>query len=348
MRVALDATYSVGDRLSGVGVYSRQLLDGLATHHAEANYLWCYRPHRFVRSLPLIPPRHVRRRLLLDSWPPACDVFHGLNQRLPVRRAARTVSTFHDLFVMTADYSTPEFRARFAAQAREAAERSDLIIAVSQFTAQQVEDLLGVPAARIRVVPHGVPQREPGPPQSERAKTILSVGALQRRKNTMRLVEAFERTPPGWKLVLAGSTGFDSERILRRIAESSRSRDIVQTGYVSDSTRARLYEEASIFAFPSLDEGFGIPVLEAMAAGAAVLTSHSGALREVAGGAAMLVDPLDVTSISDGLAALMSVRALREQFSAAGYERVARFTWQSAVDQTWNVYRELAASAGGR
>lgn len=346
MKVALDATYSIGDQLTGVGVYSRELLNGLAAHPGP--WLWCYRTHRFLASFRERIPAGCSRRPLFEHFAPRAAVFHGLNQRLPAASLRRAAVTFHDLFVLTAGYSTPEFRARFAAQAREAAERSDLIIAVSQFTAQQVEDLLGVPAARIRVVPHGVPQREPGPPQSERAKTILSVGALQRRKNTMRLVEAFERTPPGWKLVLAGSTGFDSERILRRIAESSRSRDIVQTGYVSDSTRARLYEEASIFAFPSLDEGFGIPVLEAMAAGAAVLTSHSGALREVAGGAAMLVDPLDVTSISDGLAALMSVRALREQFSAAGYERVARFTWQSAVDQTWNVYRELAASAGGR
>lgn len=346
MKVALDATYSAGDRLSGVGVYSRRLLDGLATRHGEANYLWCYRPHRFLRSLPLIPPRHVRRRLLLDSWPPSCDLFHGLNQRMPARRASRTVSTFHDLFVLTADYSTPEFRARFAAQAREAAERSDLIIAVSRFTAQQVEDLLAVPPARIRVVPHGVPQREPGPPQSERPNTILSVGALQRRKNTMRLVEAFELTPPGWKLVLAGSTGFDSERILRRIAESPRSRDIVLAGYVSDFTRSRLYEEAAIFAFPSLDEGFGIPVLEAMAAGAAVLTSHGGALREVAGDAAMLVDPLEVSSIAEGLTTLMKVRTLREQLAAAGYERAARFTWESAIDQTWNVYRELAVRVG--
>jgi glycosyltransferase involved in cell wall biosynthesis len=140
---------------------------------------------------------------------------------------------------------------------------------------------------------------------------------------------------------MAGGTGYESERIQRRIAESPRARDIVQPGYVPPFELNRLYEEASIFAFPSLDEGFGIPVLEAMAAGAAVLTSHSGALREVAGDAALLVDPQEVSSIAGGLSTLMDVQSLREQLSAAGYQRARRFTWQSAVDQTWNVYREL-------
>lgn len=344
LRIALDATYSIGTHLSGVGVYSRRILDGLAAQHPEFSYLWCYRPHRFTRSLSIIPPRHVHRRLFLDSWLPACDLFHGLNQRLPRKRPAHTLSTFHDLFVMTADYSTPDFRARFAAQARDAASRSDLIIAVSRFTAHQIEDLLSIPAARIRVVPHGVPPRPPGPPQSERSRTILTVGALQKRKNTLRLVEAFELTPPGWKLILAGATGFESERILQRIAASSRSRDIVQLGYVSGDELQRLYEQAAIFAFPSLDEGFGIPVLEAMSAGAAVLTSRSGALREVAGDAALLVDPLDTNAIAEGLTTLMDVQTLREQMVIAGYQRAARFSWSSAVEQTWSVYQELLPS----
>ncbi len=341
MRIALDATYSVGSHLSGVGVYSRRILDGLATQHSEANYVWCYRPHRWARSYSIVVPRHVSRRPLFDSWTPFADLYHGLNQRLPAKPRGRTVSTFHDLFVMTADYSTPDFRARFAAQARDAATRSDLIIAVSRFTALQVEELLSVPPARIRVVPHGVAPREPGPPQSERAKTILTVGAMQKRKNTARLVEGFERTPPGWKLVLAGGTGFESDRIQRRIAESPRARDIVQPGYVSADELNRLYAEASIFAFPSLDEGFGIPVLEAMASGAAVLTSHHGALREVAGDAALLVDPQEVNSIAEGLSTLMEVQTLREQLAAAGYERARRFSWESAVEQTWKVYQEL-------
>ena len=122
-----------------------------------------------------------------------------LNQRLPAGRLRRTVTTFHDLFVLTGEYSTPEFRSRFADQARRAASRSDLIIAVSQFTAGQVEQLLKVDRSRLRVVPHGVMVRQAFPPVfAPREKIILHVGALQERKNIIRLVRAFETVSSEW------------------------------------------------------------------------------------------------------------------------------------------------------
>ncbi len=141
MKIALDATYSLDRNISGVGVYCREILSGLAAAHPEAEYLFCYRPHRYLRSFSCTLPRNARRSLLWSSWPRSADLFHGLNQRIDSRHR-RTVSTFHDLFVLSGEYSTPEFRERFAAQARLAAERSDLIIAVSHFTARQVEQLL--------------------------------------------------------------------------------------------------------------------------------------------------------------------------------------------------------------
>ena len=122
----------------------------------------------------------------------------------------------------------------------------------------------------------------------------MSVGAIQRRKNIVRLVEAFEQLASGWKLVLAGSFGFGSEAALQRIERSPRKQDIQVLGYVSDSQLEELYRRASIFAFPSLDEGFGMPVLDAMARGVPVLTSNVSAMPEVAGDAALLVDPTDV------------------------------------------------------
>src|SRR5262249_35279767 len=115
------------------------MLFGLAQAHPEDQFLFCYRPHRFFRSLGEALPPNARRRLLRGA--PRADLFHALNQRVEFR-ARRTVSTFHDLFFMTGEYSTQEFRARFTAQARAAAERSDLIIAVSRFTASQLEQKL--------------------------------------------------------------------------------------------------------------------------------------------------------------------------------------------------------------
>ena len=154
MKIALDATYSLGNALSGVGLYSRELLHGLAEAEPSTEWEWFYRSQRFWRSRALPRPPHVSRRFLSDSWGSrSADLFHGLNQRLPRRRFRKQIATFHDLFVLSGEYSTPEFRARFAKQAREAAQRADLIIAVSAFTAHQVEEYLAIPASRISFLP---------------------------------------------------------------------------------------------------------------------------------------------------------------------------------------------------
>jgi glycosyltransferase involved in cell wall biosynthesis len=340
MTIALDATYSLGDHLSGVGVYSREILYGLARAHPEAGFQFCYRPHRFVRAWGENLPSNASRALLQEPLlPRRAEIFHGLNQRLPSGRLRRTVTTFHDLFVLTGNYSTAEFRRRFAAQARHAAARSDLIIAVSQFTADQVEQLLNVERSRLRVVHHGVGQAVS--PAVPRDKMVLHVGALQTRKNIIRLLEAFESLPGDWSLVLAGSAGFGAEGILARL-ESSPARDRISApGYVTAETLSHYYARASMLAFPSLDEGFGIPVLEAMAAGVPVVTSRRSALVEVAGDAALLVDPENAQEIGEAMRSLAVNEALRGDLARRGLARAAGFTWDKAVEKTWSVYREL-------
>ena len=345
MKIALDATYSVGNELTGVGVYSQAMLSGLAQAHPAASFLFCYRPHRFLRSFSSAIAENCHRRLLTRAWPPSAELFHGLNQRIDSTKQRRTVSTFHDLFVMSGDYSTPEFRARFTHQAVLAAQRSDLIIAVSHFTARQIEQFLKVDSARIRVIHHGCSPPSAPVPAAEREPMILFVGALQRRKNITRLVEAFEQTPPGWRLVLAGSFGFGSEEILARIQASPRLKDIQVLGYVSGAVLKDLYQRASLFAFPSLDEGFGMPLLDAMAHGVPILTSNASALPEVTGDAALLVDPTDATSIAGGLQRLIDDQTLREQLREKGLTRCREFTWEKAVEKTWCVYQELLAGA---
>lgn len=340
MKVALDATYSLGEQLTGIGVYSRELMHGLAPR-TGADWLWCYRSNRFLAGWRAPAPAGIRVRPFLDSWTPACDIFHGLNQRLPKRtRARRTVATFHDLFVLTAEYSTPEFRERFAAQAREAASRADLVIAVSQFTADQVHLHLGVARGRIRVVPHGVHQPDPAP-SLPREPVILFTGALQTRKNIVRLVEAFERVPEPWKLVLAGSTGYGAAEILSRIESSPARARIVVTGWVSSEVLREWLARASIFAFPSLDEGFGIPVLEAMAWGIPVVTSNRSALPEVAGDAALLADPFDTEAIAAALLSLVKNESERRRLQALGLQRARLYPWSRAVEETWRAYDAL-------
>jgi glycosyltransferase involved in cell wall biosynthesis len=340
LKIALDATYSLGPNLSGVGVYSRQILNGLAAVHPETSFLYCYRPHRLLPSLAERLPQNSSRRLLWNNWPRSTDLFHGLNQRIDARYH-RTVATFHDLFVLSGDYSTPDFRARFTAQARTAAERSDLIVAVSRFTARQVEQLLKVEPARIRVIPHGTRPPPINPAPTTRERMILFVGAIQRRKNIARLVEAFEGVAPGWMLVLAGSFGFGAEEALHRIERSPRKSDIQVLGYVPERVIEDLYRRASVFAFPSLDEGFGMPLLDAMARGVPVLTSNVSAMPEVVGDAALLVDPLDTAAISEALWKLTNDAALRADLTGKGLTRSGEFSWEKAVEGTWNVYQEL-------
>jgi glycosyltransferase involved in cell wall biosynthesis len=347
--IALDATYSLDPSPSGVAVYSREILYGLAHAHPESRFAFCYRPHRWRASAhaPLPLPPNARRRLLL----PGTGLFHGLNQRLPRWWRGPRIATFHDLFVMTGEYSTPEFRARFSAQACEAAARADLIIAVSDFTRGQVTSLLHVDSERVRVIHHGV-RALPGtslgralPEQTmPRERIILSAGAIQTRKNIARLVEAFEAVGPAWRLVLIGSNGYGSDAIHERIRVSPARDRISVLGYVTSEELANWYARAEVFAFPSLDEGFGMPVLEAMAAGAAVLTSNRSAMPEVAGDAAVLVDPVSLESMVEGLRRITADASLRAQLAERGATRVKQFSWEKAVTKTWNVYEELKGS----
>ena len=348
LTIGIDATYSLGAHITGVGVYSRELLNGVAQRHPEQRFSFCYRSHRLLSSLAAQRPRNAGWALLRKSGlrPWRCDLFHALNQRVDVKFAP-TVATFHDLFVMTGDYSTPEFRARFTRQAREAAARSDLIVAVSEFTASQVENLLGVDSGRIRVIHHGVrSSRSAPPPDAAREDMILHVGAIQRRKNLARLVEAFETLPRGWRLVLAGpADGYGAADIIARVDRSPKRPDIQLTGYLPDKDLENLYRRARIFAFPSLDEGFGMPVLDAMARGVPVLTSTRSALPEVAGAAAMLVDPEDTDALAHGLQLLTDSTDLREEYRRRGLERVEGFSWNETIESTWSVYRELAGNS---
>jgi O-antigen biosynthesis alpha-1,2-mannosyltransferase len=340
VRIALDATYAAEAQPSGVGIYSRRILDGLAERYPEDTFLECLRPKAYFRER-WMRRENVRRRMLLPPLPLfGADLFHALNQRVDRRPAPRVVSTFHDLFVITAEYSTPEFRRRFAKQARRAAAQSDLIIAVSTFTANQVEDLLGVERSRIRVIGHGADLPEPS--TRRREPIVLSVGVLQKRKNTLRLIQAFERMPAPWRLALAGApSGYGSEEIGDYLERSPARERIDVLGYVSAQRLADLYQRASIVAFPSIGEGFGIPVLEAMAHGVPVLTSSAAALPEVAGDAALLVDALRTDEIAGGLIRLAEDAELWEALSRKGRARAAEFPWQRTVEATHRVYEEL-------
>lgn len=355
MRIGIDASYALDRHPSGVAVYSQRLIEHLARQSPQDDFFLGYRANRFFRALsaPRVGPR-CRRRLLEDGWagmfPSKLDVFHGLNQRLPQRAFGPRVATYHDLFVMSAEYSTAEFRRRFTDLAKQTAERADHVIAVSAFTAGQVTELLGFPAERVSVVHHGfdpvdeVASEELAAFRAELAgdaPIVLSVGAIQERKNTARLVQAFTRLSGDPVLVLAGAEGFGGAAIAEQIEASPAAGRMRRLGYVDAATRAKLYRLADVFAFPSLDEGFGIPVLEAMSCGLPVLTSDRSALPEVAGGAALLVDPYSVDAIETGLAGLLDDADIRARMGRAGLRRAAEFSWDRCARETYAIYQHL-------
>jgi glycosyltransferase involved in cell wall biosynthesis len=353
---ALDASYSLGRDPSGVALYCSRIIEALARAAPDDRFLLCYRANRFFRALrSRLPASNCSRRLMEDFAPflppRRAALFHGLNQRLPRAPLRRSVTTFHDLFVMSGDYSTPDFRKRFTDLARDAAGRSDHIIAVSHFTASQVAEHLNYPSGRISVVHHGV---DPVPEISADARDgfrrkldlqgpfLLHVGAVQKRKNVARLLQAHEGLPQRYTLVLAGAAGYGAPEILERIERSPARRRIRVLGYRTRDELNHLYRTAAVLAFPSIEEGFGFPVLEAMSAGLPVVTSNSSALREVAGDAALLVDPADVDSLRAALQSALEDASVRERLIAAGYRRAAEFTWQGAARRTLEVYRRLA------
>jgi glycosyltransferase involved in cell wall biosynthesis len=259
------------------------------------------------------------------------DVLHCPTYRGPLRSALPLVVTVHDLAVFrhpeafnrwTRTYS-PHVVPRVLAAARR-------IVAVSEFTRRELIELLRIPDEKIRVVPNGVDDEfTPGGPAAD-GEYILAVGTLEPRKNLARLVEAMRQN--GTELRVVGARGWGGVDV--------GGNGVRWLGEVTDAELARQYRGARCVAYPSLYEGFGIPVLEAMACGAPVVTSRGTAMEEVADGAAVLVDPSDPADLAAGIERAV---AQREELVARGLERARAFRWGAVAAATLDVYREAAA-----
>lgn len=271
---------------------------------------------------PVALPRRARARGL--------DVLHCPSFRGPTRARVPLVVTVHDLAVLRHPEAfnpwTRRYSRAFVPRVVRAAAR---VIAVSEFTKRELVELLQVPEERIRVVPNAV--AEPFVVEGERAEGeyVLAVGTLEPRKNLPRLADAARRA--GFELRVAGARGWgdvpvgdDGVRFL---------------GFVSDRELARLYRGALCVAYASVYEGFGIPVLEALACGAPVVTSAGTAMAEVADGAAVLVDPFDSEAIAAGIREAIE---RRDELGSLGPQRARNFTWDASAEATAAVYRELA------
>jgi glycosyltransferase involved in cell wall biosynthesis len=253
------------------------------------------------------------------------DLLHCPTYRGPIRSAAPVVMTVHDLAVLRRPEAFNRWSRSYSRVVVPAVVRlARRLIAVSEFTKRELTTLLRVPEERVHVVPNGIdPVFAPDGPAAE-GDYVLAVGTLEPRKNLPRLAEACERL--GLELRIAGASGWGDVRLPGSVR---------LLGEVPDEQLAALYRGARSLAYVSLYEGFGLPVLEGLACGCPVVTSGGGAAEEVAEGHAVLVDPLDVASIADGIS--------RSAVSAGGVEHARRFTWEAAAAATVAVYEEALA-----
>jgi glycosyltransferase involved in cell wall biosynthesis len=262
------------------------------------------------------------------------DVLHCPTHRAPVLSSVPLVVTFHDLAILRHPETFNRWTRTYSRLTLpRVAKAARLLIAVSEFTKRELLDLLDVPEEKVRVIPNAVgPPFEPGG-DAEDGDYVLAVSTLEPRKNLPRLVEAYRRASlNGLELVVAGAPGWGGVRV--------EGDGIRWLGEVGDDQLARLYRGARCVAYVSLYEGFGLPVLEAMACGAPVVAGRNDASEEVAGTAAVLVDPLDADAIAAGLAEAVE---RRDELRELGFERARAFDWREVAKATVEVYREAAA-----
>jgi alpha-1,3-rhamnosyl/mannosyltransferase len=290
---------------------------------------------------------------VLDYAARGCDVFHSTNLVRRPPRGPRLTSTIHDM----TSWLMPELHSSATRRADRAAadllRRAHSLIAVSESTRRDAVRILGIPPESIRVIYSGVPAeffdvRPAGIDEVRRRYAltrpfVFALGTIEPRKNISTLLEAFEALPPSlrehFELVLAGPMGWASRETAARIRGSG---DVRYLGYVPETDLAPLTAAASIFAYPSLYEGFGFPLAQAMAAGIPSVTSNVSSMPEIAGDAALLIDPLSPAELRDALERLMLSPNLRAELGAKARLQAGRFRWERTAAQSLRFFEEVA------
>ncbi len=291
-------------------------------------------------------------------WQARVDLHHAMGFVAPVVSPCPFVVTVYDLsFVYYPEYFRPANRLYLRLMTGLSCRRARRVIAISENTARDVKAALGVPAARIDVAAPGVDTRffEPIPDEALarfRAarelppRFLLFLGTLEPRKNLVTLLRAYAALPDkAVKLVLAGGKGWLYDETFRAIESLGLSGDVLTPGYIPDEELPLWYRAAEAFVYPSVYEGFGLPLLEAMASGTPVLAADTSSLPEAVGDAGMLVPPTDVNSWTESLAHAVSSVAWREEAGARGPARARAFTWARTAEQTAAIYRRALEAA---
>ena len=368
MRVLVDYRAALRER-SGVGEYTHQLVAALlrraaANGAADRLDLWIFSSSwkdRLVVNREIAGAHAVDRRVpvsLLNfawhrlGWPPAellagadFDVTHALHPLILPSRHAAPVVTIHDLsFLSHPERTRAEIRRDYAPLAREHAHRARRIVTISDFTANEIVARLGVPRERIIVCYPGAPAWLPLETRA-RDGYVLFLGTLEPRKNIGALLDAYERLIDPPPLVIAGKATDEARPWLERMERPPLNRVVRRVGYVDPDKRRDLYAGARLLVQPSFEEGFGMPVLEAMTLGIPVVAANRGALPEVLGDAGLLVDPERPADLADAIAHMIADDAAADAFAARGRERAQLFDWDRTAARVYEAYLQSCGSA---
>jgi glycosyltransferase involved in cell wall biosynthesis len=367
MRVALDASAAAKERRTGVGHYVARLADALLAEDPSLVLDLGVRLSRWRRRRHVhVPPGadgRARTKWFPSFWPglrlSGADVAHGPDARL-VGGSSPQVVTFHDLFnLKSSQWADEAFREKKARNYAEAAAGAARVICVSEATARDVESLLKVPRERLVVTPLGVdPSYRPLDPAASapvlsrlqvRPPYLLFVGLAQPRKNLEVVAAIFGRLSAridDLTLVLAGDDGYPEGRLFAILKETGAVERVRRLGYVSPDDLPALYSAAAALVFPSRDEGFGLPVLEAMACGCPFVSSDRGSLPEVAGEGALCFPPDALDDHEDAVGRLLDDPEFRATQVERGLARAKEFPWSRTARATLAAYRAAAGVRG--
>lgn len=351
-------------QFSGVESYTVHVMEELLLNDPDTVYKLFYNGFKkkqfsyfhFINSTYLqtrIPNRILNISLKLFGYPkleklagPTDVLFMPNLNMVSVNSLTKVVLTVHDLspLLLPNFYNLKTRIWHKFINIPKLVKRADKIIAVSEFTKTTLVEKLQVPASKITVAPLGVDSENFRPNLSiDKLRDVrnryslpgdfvLYLGTVEPRKNISRLIEAFELIDEPIFLVIAGKLGWKYNGILEQIKNSPKRRYIKLVGYISESDKPYIMKLARVFAWPSLYEGFGLPILEAMAVGTPVVTSNVSSMPEVAGEAALMVNPYNVPDIAKAIKLLHTDIALREQYIMRGLERSTQFSWQKCAE----------------
>ena len=372
-RVALDATPLLGT-VTGVGVFCRDAMRALASRgDLEVGAFavtwrrrgWLQVPsgvRAFTRPMPARPLHAAWRQA---GFPPIewfvgeTDVVHGTNFVVPPSRGAARVVTVHDLTPLKFPELCDGATLAFPAMLRRAIAEGAWVHTPSSYVAGEVVAELGADPERVRAVHHGVPGalgperqvRRPRPPDVPvrlppgTSRYVLAIGTIELRKDYPGLVRAFDMVAgmhPDVALVIAGPEGWGAAALASALDGSKHAERVVRCGYVRDVEP--LLSGAALLAYPSLYEGFGFPPLQAMAAGVPVVATAAGAVEEVAGDAAVLVEPGDAEALAASISGVLDDELRRAELISRGKARIAGLTWEACAEGLAALYRDAASA----